>query len=83
MATSQNSLLLLSDSLDKIRQLSNDTTVNTMIQDKKYLELAERMAEVSRNANTASGVFFDMYMQTRPKESPDLYTEPGEHSEPQ
>ncbi len=63
-----NSLLLLSDCLDKIRQLANDTSINVGIQDKAYLPLAERMAEISRNANTCSGIFFEMHMRTRPTE---------------
>lgn len=73
-----NSLLLLSECLDQIRQLSNDTSINTAIQDKKYMELAERMAAISRNANTCAGIFFDMYMASRPQDFSKPYTEQDE-----
>ena len=66
MSDQTNSLLMLSDSLDKIRQLANDTSINVGIQEKQYLPLAERMAEISRNANTCSGIFFSMHMASRP-----------------
>lgn len=69
MANAQNQLMLLSDCLEKIRVLVNDKDVNNFIQDKKFLELAQKMAETSRNANTCAGVFFDMYMSNRPKET--------------
>jgi len=63
-----NNLLLLSDCLAKIRTLTNEAEVNNLIQDKKFLDLARRSAEISRHANTCAGIFFDMNMANRPTE---------------
>jgi len=63
---SSNDLMLLSDSLDKIRQLTNDTKLNEKLQDKKYLEIGQDMAAVARYANTVGGIMFGLYMAGRP-----------------
>lgn len=63
-----NNLLLLSDSLAKIRNLVNDKDVNNGIQDKEFMKLAQNMAEAARHANTCSGIFFSMYMGQKPIE---------------
>lgn len=71
MVTDQNQLILLSDSLHKIRELSNDTEVNVKIQDKEFMKLAEDMATIGRNANICSGIFFDLWMKSN-KEKEEL-----------
>jgi len=63
-----NNMLLLSDSLAKIRNLTNDKEVNNQLQDKEFMKLAQDMAEAARHCNTASGIFFSMYMGMKPIE---------------
>jgi hypothetical protein len=75
--TGNNDWLLLSDSLEQIRKLTNDAKSNTMMQDKKYMELAQRMTEISRQANICAGIYFSLWMKAQApseKEDPPLVT---------
>jgi hypothetical protein len=58
----ENALLLISDHLNKIRQLANDVEINEMMQEKDFFALAERMNKLSNSSHICNGLFFNLYM---------------------
>jgi hypothetical protein len=57
-----HSVLLLADSIQRMRELVKDEELNILMQGREYMKLAERMAEMSRLANICSGVYFTLFI---------------------
>lgn len=57
-----NELIILSDNLNKIRELAADAQINVLMQNKEFFKLAEMMHDLANSAHTCNGLFFSMHM---------------------
>lgn len=63
MANQTNDLIILSDAHEKIRQIVGGEALTILMSERKYMEAAKRMAEISRLAQQCGGIYFDLHIK--------------------